>query len=223
MAARSSRNAAVEAEPAAQQERATPLGIPGVNPAEDEADRGDANPRHQGVSDEHDEAGLVHHDALRMQHHPDRMGRAHAIEQVVPGDHRHAERENRRQRQPAQRRERDHRPAQRPDHYQHRHVIVDVELKPGTDHRHFEEHEPEPSRQQEPGELRDGSPSEREKGAGSREQEKRRRTEMGDPAREKQRHRRLREVRRAEAGHAEEVAYVIERHEDHDDAAQRVD
>ena len=59
--------------------------------------------------------------------------------------------------------------------------------------------------------------------AGTGEQEEYRRAEMRDPAREEQRGGRLGHVRWILPGHSEEVAGVIERHEDHDQAADHVD
>ena len=46
---------------------------------------------------------------------------------------------------------------------------------------------------------------------------------VGDPAREEQRRAGARRVGRADPGDAEEVARVVERHDDHDRAADQVD
>jgi len=142
----------------------------------------------------------------------------------VAGDHHHAEGENRRRRQPDQRCQHDHRPAQRPDHDEHRDLVVDVELHAeAPDDREFEHDQPHATHEQESRQLRRRATAAREKGAGTGEQEERRRAQVRDPPCQEQRHRRLREVDWVEAGYTEVVAHVIERHQDHDTAAQRVD
>jgi hypothetical protein len=81
---------------------------------------------------------------LRVKNGPERVVRPDAVEKVVAGYHRHPERQDHRQRQPHQRRENDHRPTQRPDDDQHRHLVVDVELHAQTpDQRELQENQPE--------------------------------------------------------------------------------
>jgi hypothetical protein len=152
------------------------------------------------------------------------MRRAHAVEQIVAGDHHHAEDENRRRRQPYQRCQHDHRPPQCPDHHEHRDLVVGVELKAeAADDGELKHDQPHATQKQEARQVRRRATAAREKRAGAGEQEERRCAQVRNPPCQEQRHRRLREVEWVEAGYTEIVAHVIERHQDHDAAAQRVD
>jgi hypothetical protein len=123
-----------------------------------------------------------------------------------------------------ERREGNHRPSERPQHDQQGDPIIEVELKgEATDDRQLEEDQPQAAREQQPGEFAARSPPSRQRGARPRQQEKDRRAQVGDPSGEEQRRRRARDVGRTYRDDAEEIACVIKRHQDHDDAAEDVD
>src|SRR6185503_16728439 len=73
-----------------------------------------------------------------------------------------------------------------------------------------------------PGEIAGRSRSAGESGAGSRQQEENRCAQVRDPTSEKERGGGGGEVGWIRAKRPEEVAGVVERHDDHDDAAQHV-
>ena len=68
------------------------------------------------------------------------------IEEVVPGDHDDADRGDHRRRKSTSAGERDHGPAQRPQHEQHRHAVVEVELVgEAAEHDELQDDQPEPA------------------------------------------------------------------------------
>ena len=120
-------------------------------------------------------------------------------------------------------RENDHRPAQGPDHLEQRHAVVEVELQSeAADDDDLENNEPEPACVEKCGELAAGLSGPRERGARPGEKKERWRADVRDPSSEEQGRRRSSEIRGI-AGDAEKVARVIERHENHRDAANDVD
>ena len=166
----------------------------------------------------------VQDEAWCMQDGPERVGGPDRVEQVVPRDQEDADDGGHERRQADERSEQDHRPAERPQHEQHRHPIVEIELVgEAPNQHHLENDQPEPPREKESGQFTRRPPPQREVGARAREQEEHRRAEVRDPAREKQPRRRVGQVRGILPGHAEEVPRVIERHHDHDHAADEVD
>jgi hypothetical protein len=159
-----------------------------------------------------------------MQHRQPRRRRPDPVQQVVSGDEDETERRDRRERQVHQRRQGDHRPAQRPQHDQQREAVIDVELiTEAAEHDDLDHDQPEAAGEQQPRQRADRLLPQRQIRAGAGEQEKDRRAEMGDPAREEQRGARARDVGGTDPRHAEEIARVIERHHDHDRAADEVD
>ena len=101
-----------------------------------------------------------------------------------------------------------------------------LKVKSKTQHRDFEQHQPQAASQQVARKLGAGAPAAHPviRAHPGREQENRR-TEMRDPAGEEDRGRSPRQILGLELlrGGVEVFAGVIERHDHHDEAAQRVD
>ena len=185
---------------ATEQQRATALAVPFIDAAQRIAECRDTHPRHQRIGHENYKSRTIDDGALRVQQHPQRMRRTHAVEQIVAGDHGHT------------------------DHHEHRDLIVDVELKAkAADDGELEHDQPHATQEQETRQLRRGTASPCEERARAGEQEERRRAQVRDPPCQEERHCRLREVDWIDTGHSKVVAHVIERHQNHDDAAQCVD
>ena len=104
-------------------------------------------------------------------------------------------------------------------------LVVEVELvgRGSADERQLEDDEPEPAREQEARQLGARLAAQRRGTRRCRSRGRNRRAEVGDPAREEQRRRRGRDGSGVRARDAEEVARMVERHDDHDDAANKVD
>ncbi len=192
--------------------------------AEAIAEAHDRNPWKQRIRDE-----SVRDRSRDMQQRPQRRPcaetlRVDAVEQVVSADDHDAENSNRAQRQMDEHSQHHHRNADRPDHLQEQAVVIAHVERPDEAHqRDFEHDQPQAAREQEPAQLRARAMSPGEIRADACEQHERRRTEVRDPASEKQWRVGLRQVERIEAHVGEEIADVIQRHQHHHQAAQDVD
>ena len=168
--------------------------------------------------------GGAEHDAAAVQDDPQRVRRPDDVEGIVPGNHDEPECRDRPGRQPEQAGQQDHAPAEGPQDQQQRDVEVEVELIDETTHDdRLEEHQPQPARQQIPRQPGAALSIERQPRAGPGQQKEHRRAEVRDPPREEQRGRGSGEIGRVTHRRAEIVPRVIERHDDHHDAAQDVD
>ena len=127
-----------------------------------------------------------------------------------------------------ERRQGDHGPAERPqDEQEHGITRSEGEIHRQPHQRELDDHQPEAARPEKARELRRGRTGtlRSKKGTNAGGKEKHRRANVGDPAREEEERRRAREIFRRE-GHGpgvKEVARVVERHDDHDGAAKRID
>ena len=199
--------------------------------AEAEAQSHHRDPRDQGVG--HDDGRVREREgAGLMEDIPERRRgaepcRGHAVERVVKDDGREADRGQPRDRQPDEQRQPDHAEAEGPEHQQEEWVLEGgVEVVGQTHDRELEHHEPRTPGQQEARQLRSGLPAAPpQEGAQPGRQHEGRRAEVRHPAGEEEQGRRGGEIG-GRAGHGaamDEVAHVIERHDDHDRAAEGVD
>ncbi len=117
-----------------------------------------------------------------------------------------------------------HGPAKRPEDDKKRDVKIEIELhgQAAEDDR-VEKDEPKAAREEEAREFACGFAAQRKISTGSGEKEKDGRAKVRDPAGEEICRGGLREIVGKEGGVGEKVARVIERHDDHDDAAQKID
>ncbi len=142
----------------------------------------------------------------------------------MPADEHDSDQCNGTHRQPDQRREHDHRDAERPDHLHHETVLVAQVEGPREGHDGELEHdEPQPAREQKATQLGRGAALRDEARAHAGQQHEDRRAEVRDPPREEERRVGLREIERAESCGGEVVADVIERHQDDHESPQQVD
>jgi hypothetical protein len=130
------------------------------------------------------------------------------------------------QRQVDQRGERDHRPAQRPEHEPPVVMDVEVEIPRPVDEGELEENQPQAACDEKPRHLPlRFSARQGQEDSGAREEGKQRCAEMRDPAREKNRRRRAGEVEGVDPmdrAIMEIITNVIQGHHDHDQAAQEI-
>ena len=146
------------------------------------------------------------------------------IEQIVTSNHHHADDGYPESGKVNEPRKHNHRPAQRPQHRKHRQAIIEIELNPqAAKNSDFEKDQPQASRKKESREFSFGFSFERKIGAGSGEQKENRRAKMGDPAGKKKSSGGLVKIGGADGAIAKEIADMIERHQDHDDATNDVD
>ena len=147
------------------------------------------------------------------------------VQEGVPRDHHDSECRDDPQRQPHQGRKRDHRPPQRPNDDEHRHLVIEVELETQTaDDRELQKDgQPDAACQQELRQLWNRLPSERKERARSRQQKEDWCTDVSDPACQEERGSGLGKVCGTDARFAKIISIVIERHQDHHDTAQGVD
>ncbi len=146
------------------------------------------------------------------------------VQQIVPRNHHQADYAHGNGGQIDQPGKRDHRPPERPQNKQHDDVIVEIELPTeAAAYDQFKKDQPEASSEEEPRKLSRRLSAAGEERSSAGEQEECRRAEMRDPASEEQGDCSRRRIRGIEACISEEVAGMIERHQDHDHAAQDVD
>ena len=160
--------------------------------AEAIAGRHHADPGNQRVGHDHRRAGakrdLSESFVQDLPHPSERchVRRADAVERVMPGNHRHAEQEQRRSRQIYEHGQCDHRPSDRPDDLPDDDAVRQVEGGAKQHERHLDDDEPQSARHEEP---RDGAAAHaaprRQVRAGARKEHEHRRTEMRGPSREK--------------------------------------
>ena len=197
-----------------------------------ETERHDGKPRNQRVGREHRNAAEEEHAGL-MQDVPDtgqpaEACRRHAIERVVQKDDGDAAGKHDPPRQMNERREHDHRQPERPqDEEQER-----IRRQQREVHRHphddeLDDDQRQAARAQKPGQLPARRPRtlQAQECAGAGAAHEHRRADVRDPAGEEDDRRRAREVfgRKAHRAGVDEVARVIQRHDHHDQPAQRVE
>ena len=99
-----------------------------------------------------------------------------------------------------------------------------VEGDPPPHQRELQDDQPEPPREEEPGELRFRlPPRRRQEGPGPREEDEDRRAEVGRPARQEQGGVRAGQVGRVEPEVGEKAAHVVQDHQHHHESTQHVD
>ena len=143
----------------------------------------------------------------------------------MTADHHEAERRDPAQRKEDEPRQRNHGPTDRPDDDAHRKTVIKVELPAQAAHPgQFQQHKPQPARQQKARQLRlRFAPRRGKKCACSREKNEDRRAEMRNPAREEQRRIGPVQLRRFKCEVARKImARVVQRHEDHHQSPQRI-
>ncbi len=144
-----------------------------------------------------------------------------AVEQVVAGDRRHRDRTDDRPGQVDERRQDDHRPAEDPED------DAEQKLRPGEEDKEvvpglLEDDEPQAAREQVAGQLASRPTDSPERGADAGEQAERGGAEVRHPSGVEEGRGRRGQVRRIEPAIAEEVAAVIQHHQDHHRAAEQV-
>jgi hypothetical protein len=190
------------------------------------AGRHDADPGDQRIEDVKPRPAELDVAAL-MQDGPQpaggaEIGRNGTVEEVVTGDQRKPEACNRGARQPDKPGQHDHRCADRPDHPRHQRGEARIERPADANDGEFENDQPEAAGQQEAADL-GGGPALRaiEPGRNPGQKDEHRRTVMRDPAGEEQCG--VGDVARIGAARTEEVAGMVERHQDHHQTAQQID
>src|SRR5918994_1553791 len=144
-----------------------------------------------------------------------------AIEKVVAGDHDERHGRYGPAWQPDQRREHNHRSADRKDDSCAQPVEVELESPPELDQREVDQDQPNSTGDEKAAKFARAPRAAIEKGREPGEKNKGRRADMGDPTRQEQC--RFGDVARIEAARTEEVARVVQRHERHHQAAQNID
>ena len=190
------------------------------------------NPRHHRIAGNHGNPAKNKHPLL-VEHVPDASERAelrrlHGVQAVVQDDNGKARDGQYPPGQINERGQRDHRHAERAEHQeQHRVAHLEREVERQAHHGQLDQDQPGATRQQKPRELRlrGTGAIETKEGADASSEQKHRRADVGDPAREEQDRRRAGEILRRETHGArvEEITGVVERHDDHHRSAQRVD
>ena len=151
-------------------------------------------------------------------------GGLNPVQEIVGGDHDDADGGDEPVRKKKERAEHDHGPAKRPKDNKKRDVKIEIELHgEAAEDDCVEKDEPETARPEEAREFALGFAAERKIGAGASEKKENGRAEVGDPAGEEICRGGLRKIVGKEGSVGEKIARVVERHDDHDDAAEKID
>jgi len=201
-----------------------------VQRPEQVAEQDDADPRQDGVGGTGRDATPQFDDAALVQDGPGdesrlAAGEMHAVERVVAKDEQSHQQNLNGARQPEQSRKRQHGQADCPDHLQVDHLRREAEGPGEIHHGQFQHDQQQPALGQIGSRLTRAAPAAVQPGAQAGQQDENRCADVAGQAREKQLQRgRCNDHRVADLEmEIEELAHMVDQHQQHDGAAQPVD